>query len=63
MKKCPFLIETVRVEQWQQSADDENSTIAGNGGTVISEKEKHTDCLEHECGAYYDGRCHYSEHI
>ncbi len=61
--KCPFLIKRTRVEKWQQSPDDDNTTIVGNGTTIISEEEKHTDCLQHECGAYYNGRCHYSEHL
>lgn len=61
--KCPFLIKKTRVEKWQQMPDDDNENMLSNGTTVISEEEKHTACLEYDCGAYYDGRCHYSEHI
>lgn len=62
MKKCPFLTNITYTEQWNQEPHSDGN-IAEKGKTVYIKQECHTKCLEHECGAYYDGRCHYSEHI
>lgn len=63
MKKCPYLTKKTRIEKFQQSPNEDNENMVSDGTTTICEKEEHTNCLEHECGAYYDGRCHYPEHV
>lgn len=55
--KCPYMCKTTAVDQTDHEYDGEGRIISTTnrylGGYVLM------DCLENECGAYYDGRCHY----
>lgn len=55
--KCPYSLNVQRVNQWAYEYDDE-----GRGSfTELIEREgvSFVDCLREECGAFYEGRCHF----
>ena len=57
---CPYNLRCeTQVQHWQQTPDD-NQTLT-DGTTVTSTFYKYMECKQHECGAYYNGRCHYSK--
>ena len=68
--KCPYLTRTVTVIAHQEPfvkeyelEDDDGNTITNlvtiDGPTVELTTEQHSDCIEEDCAAWYDGRCGY----
>lgn len=56
--KCPYAVHRKRVTQCKLEYNDEGNQ------EKITEVEKNeaifAECLQHECGAYHNGSCHYN---
>jgi|GEM_PF-4833964 len=58
--KCPFLIKKTHGEKWKQISDVDESS---SGELMFVEETIPKECIQTECAAWYNGRCHYYEHI
>lgn len=57
MKYCPYNLEIEQVnESTYEYNDDRLNTVHVH---KLLEKQGRTSCIEENCGAFYDGRCHY----
>lgn len=58
--KCPYNVQNkTEILQWQNDIDD-NGVVTGCN-QITKGTFSLMECLREECGAFYDGRCHYSE--
>jgi hypothetical protein len=59
MKYCPynFQIEQVNENIYEYNDDNLNTSYTHK----LLEKHDRLPCIGEECGAFYDGRCHYNE--
>ncbi len=58
---CPYnrKSETLR-EVWEQKSNEETETPTPSSGEMVKTiVYKLMDCKKEQCGAYYNGRCHY----
>lgn len=56
---CPYNLRAkTDVQQWEQTPDD--NQILTSGTTVTKVIYRYMECKQHECGAFYNGRCYYS---
>lgn len=57
--KCPYTVNMLVVEQVQNEYD----TCGTNLGyqQITKTTREYIDCLQAECGAFYDGRCNYKK--
>lgn len=57
--KCPYECKSkTEIETWEQTVEDGHPTKGKTMRQFIFELE---ECKKEECGAWYDGRCHYKE--
>lgn len=55
--KCPYAVDRHCVSQTKFEYDDEGVEIFRQ--TVEHNTAEFVDCLQHECGAWRNGRCEY----
>lgn len=55
--KCPYTVNALVVEQVQNEYNADG-TVAGYEQATNTKRE-YIDCLQGECGAFYDGHCNY----
>lgn len=54
--KCPYWCLLQTVTQTKYEYDDEGKIMVDT--TIQNQSPKFIDCIEEECAAFYDGRCH-----
>ncbi|MBC8534141.1 hypothetical protein [Yeguia hominis] len=58
---CPYNMKSqVSVQQWMQEYGGENGDQTPAGTTITNEQFEYMECAREDCGAFYDGRCHYN---
>lgn len=56
---CPYNLRCeTQVQHWQQNPDDDQ--VLTDGATVTRTFYKYMERKQNECGAFYNGICHYS---
>lgn len=59
--KCPYAVNRSIVTQTEIEYEKEEETFLESNSTVSQINTAwFVDCLEDDCGAFYDGRCHYN---
>ena len=54
---CPYnVISETEVQQWGQNTDE----MATDGTTITKTIYQYMECKQNDCGAFYNGICHYS---
>ena len=57
-KRCPYICKSkTETECWNQHPDDNGNVTKGI--TVRQYFFEYEECLKENCGAWYDGKCHY----
>lgn len=57
--RCPYACKTkTEYETWDQTYDDEKPVKCETVRQYVFEWE---ECRKEDCGAWYDGRCHYKD--
>ena len=57
---CPYNLRSeTQIQEWKQTPDDDQ--VLTDGATVTRTVYKYMECKQHECGVYYNGRCHYNK--
>lgn len=55
---CPYnVISETEVQQWGQNTDE----MATGGTTITKTTYQYMECKQNDCGAFYNGICHYSK--
>lgn len=57
--KCPYTVDTKEIEQYCFEYNAEGNVVIQTKVNKIN--RTCVDCLQAECGAFYDGRCHYKQ--
>ena len=65
--KCPYLVKTISVSvpgepeviEYEPENEDVETQIIVNSRVTDITTEQHSDCIEEDCAAWYDGRCGY----
>jgi hypothetical protein len=58
MKQCPYNFQIEQVNENTYEYNDDNLNISHTH--KLLEKRNRLPCIEEECGAFYDGHCHYN---
>ncbi|MBS5784077.1 MAG: hypothetical protein KID04_14540 [Clostridium sp.] len=59
MKQCPYNFGIKQVNQNVYEYDENNLNVFHSHKLI--ESHVRLPCIGEECGAFYDGRCHYNE--
>ncbi|WHH58471.1 hypothetical protein [Petroclostridium sp. X23] len=57
--KCTYACNVEQVNQNRYEFDDDGRNTFHEHKLI--ELKHYIECLKEECGAWYDGRCHYSD--
>lgn len=57
--KCPYTVNIEQVVQYYFERDDSGNVV--NEEQKLIEQKIYVLCLKEECGAFYNGRCHYNQ--
>lgn len=57
---CPYNLKAeTTCQKWDQNSDE--NQILTDGKTTTRRVYEYMDCQKENCGAYYNGRCHYKD--
>ena len=57
--KCPYTVNMLVVEQNKNEYNSDGTCESFE--TITNTTREYLDCLQSECGAYWDRRCHYKK--
>ena len=62
--KCPYIRKSL-IQIYSQSNDlaSLETGVECGHGYIMKESYTMQDCLQKECGVYYNGRCHYAASV
>lgn len=57
--RCPYACKTkTEFESWEQTLEDGTPV---KGKVMKQYAFQYEECIKEDCGAWYDGRCHYND--
>lgn len=57
---CPYnLIRKTHFSKWEQKPLETNDSVMTAGTTIEQTTFELSECMQDQCGAYFDGKCNY----